>query len=68
MIDNAKRAFEMRQANEVKATHPQPASVPKSAKTSPKKAQIPTRAPKNPAMVGAVSQHTKNMQAKRDAK
>jgi hypothetical protein len=58
----------MRRASEAKTAHTQPVSAPKSAKTNLKKAQIPTRAPKNPAKVGAVSQHTKNMQAKRDAK
>ena len=68
MIDSAKRALEMRSANEDKTANLQPVSVPQSRKTRPKKAQIPTRAPKNPAMIGAVSQRTKNMQAKRDGK
>ena len=68
MIDSAKRALEMRSANEDKTANLQPVSVPQSTKTRPKKAQIPTRALKNPAMIGAVSQRTKNMQAKRDGK
>jgi hypothetical protein len=56
----------MRRANEPKVAHPEPTSAPKPGKTNPEKAQISTRAPKNPAKVGAISQHTKNMQAKRD--
>ena len=68
LIDNAKRALEMRRASETKTAPAPPGSVPRSAKSKPKKAQITSSAPKNPAKAGAVSQHTKNLQAKKDAR
>jgi len=68
LIESAKRALEMRRAIEAKTAHPQLKSAPQSKKSKPKKAQIKTSAPKDPAKAGAVSQHTKNMQAKRDGK
>ena len=68
LIDNAKRALEMRRASETKTTPAPPGLVPRSAKSKPKTAQITSSAPKNPAKAGAVSQHTKNMQAKKDAR
>ena len=68
LIDNAKRALELRRANQAKAAAPEMKPATKSTKAKPKTAQIKSRAPKNPAKAGAVSQHTKNMQAKRDAK
>ena len=68
LIDNAKRALELRRASETKTAPAPPGSVPRSAKSKPKKAQITSSAPKNPAKAGAVSQHTKNMQAKKDAR
>ena len=68
LIDNAKRALELRRANEAKAAAPEMERATKTMKAKPKTAQIKSRAPKNPAKAGAVSQHTKNMQAKRDAK
>ena len=68
LIDNAKRALEMRRASETKTTPAPPGLVPRSAKSKPETAQITSSAPKNPAKAGAVSQHTKNMQAKKDAR
>jgi hypothetical protein len=68
LIDSATRALEMRRASEAKVIHPHPFSADKASKGKKLKAQVPSRAPHNPAKVGAISQHTKNMQAKRDAK
>jgi hypothetical protein len=67
-IDNATRVLEMRRASETKAVQPHPASADKAGKGKKLKAQVPSRAPHNPAKVGAISQHTKNMQAKRDSR
>lgn len=66
LSESARRALELRRAAKVTASHPSAghtASKGKQAKTF-----APVKAPRNPAKEGAVSQHTKNMQAKRDAK
>jgi hypothetical protein len=68
LIDNAKRALEMRRASKIKTTPAPPGSAVPSAKSKAKKAQTTDGAPKNPAKAGAVSQHTKNMQAKKDGR
>ena len=68
LVDSATRALELRRASEAKAAHPRPSSGYKASKGKKRKAQVPPSGPHNPAMVGAISQHTKNMQAKRDAK
>lgn len=66
LIANAKRALELRQTNP-NAT-PRPASGDTPNMGMPLKGKAPARRPRNPAKAGAISQHTKNMQAKRDAR
>jgi hypothetical protein len=63
LIDNAKRALELRRAAEANATRPSPGRTTNEG-INPKDA--PAYSLRNPAKLGAVSQHTKNMQAKRD--
>jgi hypothetical protein len=66
MIESARRALELRRASEAKTARPfasRTSNQGRQAKTPARK-----RAPHNPAKIGAISQHTKNMQAKRDAK
>lgn len=66
LVGNAMRALEMRRAGEAKtARRPANRTAHDGMQT---KAPPPGRRPSNPAKLGAVSQHTKNMQAKRDAK
>lgn len=66
LMDSAARALELRRASRAKTTRPASEPTPNEG-VHPKKPRAP-RAPRNPAKAGAVSQHTKNMQAKRDAK
>jgi hypothetical protein len=66
LVESAARALELRRASVAKTTRPffsRTSNPGKQAKTP-----APLRAPRNPAKMGAISQHTKNMQAKRDAK
>jgi len=65
LIESAARALELRRASKV-VSRPFSDRTPGTGQHA--KAGAPLSAPRNPAMVGAVSQHTKNMQAKRDAK
>ena len=64
--NSAKRALELRRASEAaKDARPSPGRTPNDGMKAKAKT---TRAPRNPAKAGEISQHTKNMQAKRDAK
>lgn len=66
LSENARRALALRQAAKADVAHPsagRTANPGKQAKTF-----APVKAPRNLAKMGVVSQHTKNMQAKRDAK
>jgi hypothetical protein len=65
LTGNAKRALELRQAAGVNATRPSPGRTANEG-INPKGA--PAYMLRNPAKLGAVSQHTKNMQAKRDSR
>lgn len=66
LVESATRALELRRASDAKPAHPFAGRTPNPGKQA--KASAPLRAPRNPAKIGAISQHTKNMQAKRDAK
>ncbi len=65
MIDSAKRALELRRANEAKSARP-------SSGPTANEGIIPKSPPaytlRRPAKAGAISQHNKNMQAKRDSR
>jgi hypothetical protein len=65
LIDSAKRALELRRTAEANATRPSPGRTANEG-INPKDA--PAYSLRNPAKLGAVSQHTKNMQAKRDSR
>lgn len=65
LIDNAKRALELRRAAEASASRPSPDRTANEG-INPKGA--PAYKLRNPAKLGAVSQHNKNMQAKRDSR
>jgi hypothetical protein len=64
LIDGAKRALELRRANEANATRP--AGRTANEGINPKSA--PAYSLRNPAKLGAISQRNKNTQAKRDSK
>jgi hypothetical protein len=64
LIGSAKRALELRRAART-ATPPAPGDT---AKEGIKPKDAPPYKLRNPAKLGAVSQHNKNMQAKRDSK
>jgi hypothetical protein len=63
--DGAKRALELRRANESKPARP-PAGRTANEGINPKSA--PAYTLRHPAKAGAISQHNKNMQAKRDSR
>ena len=66
LIESASRALELRRASDAKAARPTSGRTPGKgmrANTSSR-----PRTPRNRAKAGAISQHTKNMQAKRDSK
>jgi hypothetical protein len=65
LIDNAKRALELRRAADAGAPRPSPGRTANEG-ISPKGA--PAYSLRNPAKLGAISQRNKNMQAKRDSK
>lgn len=65
LIDSAKRALELRRAADTNATRPSPGRTAKEG-LNPK--GTPAYSLRNPAKLGMVSQHNKNMQAKRDSK
>jgi len=65
LIDNAQRALELRRANEANSARPPSGRTAKEG-INPKNA--PAYSLRNPAKVGAISQHNKNMQAKRDSR
>lgn len=62
---NAKHALELRRAKE-RVAHPSAGRTASPGKRP--KNSAPKKSPRNPAKLGAISQHTKNMQAKRDAR
>ncbi|MGI8570743.1 MAG: hypothetical protein ACR2KT_17705 [Methylocella sp.] len=64
LIDGAKRALELRRDHESKSTRPSGRTANEGI--NPK--STPTYSLRHPAKVGAISQHNKNMQAKRDSK
>lgn len=66
LTDNARRALELRQENQAKTIALPSGLTPNTGMQL--KSAGPGRRPRNPAKVGAISQHTKNMQAKRDSK
>jgi hypothetical protein len=65
LIDSAQRALELRRTAGANATRPSPGRTAKE-ELNPK--STPAYTLRNPAKLGAVSQHNKNMQAKRDSK
>jgi hypothetical protein len=65
LIDNAKRAFELRRESLAKSVRPSPGRTANDG-ISPKPS--PAYSLRNPAKLGALSQHNKIMQAKRDSK
>ncbi|MGH6850725.1 MAG: hypothetical protein ACREDD_09815 [Methylocella sp.] len=65
LIDGAKRALELRRTADANATRPSPGRTANEG-INPK--STPTYSLRNPAKLGAVSQHNKNMQAKRDSR
>ena len=65
LIGNAKRALELRRAAGASAPRPSPGHTANEG-LRPKGA--PAYSLRNPAKLGAISQHNKNMQAKRDSK
>jgi len=65
LIDGARRALELRRAAETIATRPSPGRTANEG-ANPKSA--PAYSLRNPAKLGAISQHNKNMQAKRDSR
>ncbi|HEY8032137.1 MAG TPA: hypothetical protein VIF02_07130 [Methylocella sp.] len=64
MIDSARRALELHRANETNS--PRPSGRTAKEGINPKSA--PAYSLRNPAKAGAISQHNKNMQAKRDSR
>ncbi len=63
--DSAARALEMRRARDARASRPSAGRTPNEGMRV--KTRTPSK-PRNPAKAGEVSQHTKNMQAKRDGR
>jgi hypothetical protein len=66
LIESTRRALELRRASEAKTARPFSGRTSNAGKQA--KTPAPLHAPRNPAKWGSISQHTKNMQAKRDAK
>jgi hypothetical protein len=66
LVESAQRALELRRASDNKGGHRSPARTVNQAKQL--STPVLKKAPRNPARAGAISQHTKNMQAKRDGK
>jgi hypothetical protein len=66
LMESAARALDLRRACEAKAARPFAGRTPNKGMRA--KASSRPHAPRNRAKAGAISQHTKNMQAKRDAK
>jgi hypothetical protein len=64
LIDGAKRALDLRRAAEAKSARPSGRTANEGI--NPKSA--PAYSLRNPAKLGTISQHNKNMQAKRDSK
>jgi hypothetical protein len=65
LIDSAQRALELRRAADATTTRPSPGRTAKEG-LNPKTA--PAYTLRNPAKLGAISQHNKKTQAKRDSK
>ncbi|MGH6836024.1 MAG: hypothetical protein ACREC9_10845 [Methylocella sp.] len=65
LIDGTKRALELRHANEAKSARP-PSTRAANEGISPKSPQAYSL--RHPAKLGAISQHNKKMQAKRDSR
>lgn len=65
LIDNAMRALELRRAADASAPRPFPG---RTADEGISAKGAPAYSLRNPAKLGAISQHNKNMQAKRDSK
>ena len=65
LIDGAKRALELRRANEAKSARP-PSGRTANEGINPK--SPPAYTLRHPAKAGAISQRNKNMQAKRDSR
>ncbi|MGH6822458.1 MAG: hypothetical protein ACREC4_03040 [Methylocella sp.] len=65
LIDGAKRALELRRTSDATATRPSPGRTANEG-INPK--SPPPYTLRHPARAGAVSQRTKNMQAKRDSR
>jgi hypothetical protein len=65
LIDSAKRALELRRTSEAKSARP-PAGRTANEGINPK--SPPAYTLRHPAKAGAISQHNKNMQAKRDSR
>jgi hypothetical protein len=65
LIDSAKRALELRRAAEANTVRPSPGR-PANEGIEPKDA--PAYSLRDPAKIGAISQHNKTMQAKRDSR
>lgn len=65
LIDNAKRAHELHQAAGTTAPRPSPG---RTANEGIKPKNAPAYSLRNPAKLGAISQHNKNTQAKRDSR
>ncbi|MGH6837987.1 MAG: hypothetical protein ACREDT_04150 [Methylocella sp.] len=65
LIDSAKRALELRKAAEANSARP-PSGRTANEGINPKNS--PAYSLRNPAKLGAISQHNKNMQAKRDSR
>ncbi len=65
LIDGANRALELRRAAETNATRP-PSGRTANEGLNPK--NTPAYSLRNPAKLGVISQHNKNMQAKRDSR
>jgi hypothetical protein len=65
LIDGAKRALELRRVAETNAARPSPGRTANEG-INPKSA--PAYSLRHPAKAGAISQHNKNMQARRDSR
>ena len=65
LMESTKRALELRRAADAIATRPSPGRTANGG-INPKSA--PAYSLRHPAKAGAISQHNKNMQAKRDSK
>jgi hypothetical protein len=65
LIDGAKRALDLRRANEAKSARP-PSGRTANHGINPK--STPAYTLRNPAKLGAIGQHNKNMQVKRDSR